>query len=55
MPCGSCGGGTANRASQQTRTFVVSLANGTSKEVSSEFEARVEITKAGGGTYRPKA
>lgn len=54
MPCGSCGGGAA-KASAAPREFVVTLANGTTKNVSSEYEARVEITKAGGGTYKLKS
>ena len=34
--------------------FVVTLANGTTKEVDGELAARVEISRAGGGTYRRK-
>lgn len=34
--------------------YVVTLQNGRTVEVKSERQARIEITKAGGGRYEPK-
>jgi len=56
MPC-ACNGGTsdgpqANRS--QDQQFVVTLPSGRTVEVTGEHAARVEVTMAGGGTYRPK-
>lgn len=45
--CG-CNGGKAQAAEEM---FTVTLPNGTTKVVTGEHAARVEITMAGGGTY----
>lgn len=39
---------------KDTTTFVVTLPNGKTMEVQGEFAARVEVTKAGGGTFEKK-
>lgn len=46
-----CGCGSSKSANA---TYVVTLPNRTTMEVSSEQAARAEITKAGGGSYRRK-
>ena len=50
MPC-ACGGSQTPKPPEE---FVVTLANGEELTVSSEHEARVHITRAGGGSYRRK-
>jgi|SoiMetStandDraft_5_1073268.scaffolds.fasta_scaffold19358_2 hypothetical protein len=45
--CG-CNGGAPKPAEQQ---FEVRLPNGTTKVVTGEHAAKVEVTMAGGGTY----
>lgn len=47
MACGSCG-------KRAARAFVVTLPTGETMTVDSEAQARAEITKAGGGRYKPK-
>lgn len=47
MPC-PCNGGKAQPAEEM---FTVRLPDGTTKVVTGEHAARVEITMAGGGTY----
>lgn len=49
MPC-ACQGEQPKPAEE----FVVTLANGEVLTVGSEHEARVHVTRAGGGTYRRK-
>ena len=51
MACSSCGGSKAKEAGP----FVVTLKDGTQMEVESEFAARVQIAKAGGGSYAKKS
>jgi hypothetical protein len=43
-----------NCGKRPARAFVVSLPNGTTMTVDSEAQARAEITRAGGGKYKPK-
>jgi hypothetical protein len=50
MPC-ACGGGQQPKPAEE---FVVKLNNGEELTVASEHEARVHITRAGGGTYSRK-
>lgn len=47
MACSSCG-------KKSIRSFEVTLPDGQTKTVQSEAQARAEITKAGGGKYKPK-
>lgn len=47
MPPCNCG-------KARVQAFVVSLPNGQTMEVKSEAQARAEITKAGGGSYKAK-
>ena len=51
MACGSCGGSKRTEAGP----FLVTLKDGTTVEVDTEFAARVQIAKAGGGSYAKKA
>lgn len=50
MACSSCGGS----KSKETGPFIVTLKDGTTTEVDTEFAARVQVAKAGGGSYRKK-
>lgn len=52
MPCG-CNGGN-NSGQGQEPLFVVTLPTGMKVEVRGEHAARVEVTKAGGGSYAMK-
>jgi len=47
MPCG-CNGSTPSAPEQK---YEVILPNGTRKVVEGEHNARVEVTRAGGGTF----
>lgn len=51
MACSSCGGS----KSKEAGPFVVTLKDGSTVEVETEFAARVKIAKAGGGSYAKKA
>lgn len=46
-----CGCRGAQSQPQRTETFDVKLPDGTTLVASSEHEARVAVTRAGGGTY----
>jgi hypothetical protein len=50
MPC-ACGG---NQAKEPEAEFVVRLPNGQELTVTGEHAAKVEVTRAGGGSYRRK-
>jgi hypothetical protein len=52
----NCGGNANSSPATQTpaQQFEVSLPNGQTMTVSSEHEARVAITRAGGGTFSRK-
>jgi hypothetical protein len=50
MPC-ACGG---NQAKEPEPEFVVKLPTGEELTVTGEHEARVAVTRAGGGSYRRK-
>lgn len=52
MPCG-CNGGTSGIQTQEPM-YVVTLPSGMKVEVRGEHAARVEVTKAGGGSYAMK-
>lgn len=43
-----------NKNKEPQATYVVTLPNGSTKEVTGEFAARVEVTKAGGGSFKIK-
>jgi len=47
MGC-NCGGA-------KKKVYVVTLPNGTVVEVANEAQARIEVTKANGGTYKARA
>lgn len=48
------GNSTPQSSSAPAQQFVVSLPNGQTTTVNSEHEARVTITRAGGGTFSRK-
>lgn len=48
------GGGDAVNTGQNMQQYEVTLANGQTMTVNSEHEARVAITRAGGGDFRRK-
>ena len=53
--CGCRGGGaTPENSGQNMQQYEVTLSNGQSLTVNSEHEARVAITRAGGGDFRKK-
>ena len=43
--CGSCGGSSSG---QPAESYVVTRANGTTVEVDTQVQAKVELTKSGG-------
>lgn len=51
MGCG-CGG--ASKKIKEPQTFTVTRRDGSTVDVNSEYDARVEITRSGGGTFKPK-
>lgn len=54
MPC-ACGGGAQSQTTRNEEIeFVVSLPNGRTEIVKGEHNAKVAITMAGGGSYRPR-
>lgn len=52
--CGCRGSATQENTGQNMQQFEVTLSNGQSFTVNSEHEARVAITRAGGGDFRRK-
>lgn len=51
MPC-ACNGGSAQETARREPQYEVKLPNGRTEIVTGEHAAKVEITRAGGGTYR---
>jgi len=52
--CGCRGGATQENTGQNMQQYEVSLPNGQTMTVNSEHEARVAVTRAGGGDFRRK-
>jgi hypothetical protein len=51
MACSSCGGS----KKKEDGPYIVTLKDGTSEEVPTEFVARIKVAKAGGGSYAKKS
>ena len=53
MPC-ACNGGATQEAARDEQEYAVTLPNGRTEIVKGEHNARVLVTQAGGGTYKPR-
>lgn len=54
MPCACNGGATQEAPGRNEQEYTVTLPNGRTEIVTGEHAARVLVTQAGGGSYKPR-
>lgn len=54
MPCACNGGATQEPSARNETEYAVTLPNGRTEVVKGEHAARVLVTQAGGGSYKPR-